>query len=311
MYDGILNLNKPKGMTSHDCLRRLKRFFNGVKIGHAGTLDPDVIGVLLVCIGNACKLVQFMIGFPKEYRGEMTLGTATDTQDASGVVLDSLSDFEITLETVEEVVKSFVGRIMQVPPMVSAVKYKGRRLYELAREGKTIEVPAREVFVYDFSLKNPGKSNVLRFGSKLEFTVRCSSGTYVRTLVADIGAKLGCFAHLSSLERTSVGSYHIGSSYTLDEVEQAYNAGEIMSVLCPLDSGIQDMPAIYIKESAVPSVQSGACLYPQGIYGQTGQIREGALVRIYSSSGVLLSIAEAGMDNDRMIYRPVRVINGR
>lgn len=311
MNDGILNLNKSSGMTSHDCLYRLRRFFSGEKMGHAGTLDPDATGVLVVCIGRARKLVQFMIGFPKEYRGEMTLGTATDTQDASGTVVDSSRDFAITLEQLESAVKSFVGCIMQTPPMVSAVKYKGRKLYELAREGKEIEVPAREVVVYRFSLEDRVISEPLRFGSKVRFTVRCSSGTYIRTLVSDLGAKLGCFAHLSYLDRISVGPFHKQSSHTLDEVEQAYNAGEIGRVLCPLDSGIQDMPAVYIKESAVPSVRSGAHLYPQGIESQMRPIHEGETVRVYSPLGGLISIAKAKKDQERVIYGPVCVVMGR
>lgn len=311
MSDGILNLNKPGGMTSHDCLYRLRRIFPDQKMGHIGTLDPDATGVLVVCIGKARKLVQFMIGFPKEYRGEMTLGASTDTQDASGTVINSSEDFTITLEHLKSVMQSFIGTVKQVPPMVSAVKYKGRKLYELAREGKEVEVPAREVVVYDFALEGASFSEPLGFGSKMRFFVRCSSGTYVRTLVSDLGNKLGCFAHLSALDRISVGPFHKDSSYTLEEVEEAYNAGEIDSILLPMDSGIQDMPAVYIKESAVLSVRSGASLYPQGIKSETGPIQEGDTVRIYSPSGMLLSIAKAKKDENRTVYVPVCVVMGR
>ena len=210
---GILNLNKPIKITSRRAVDRVKRLLNVKKAGHGGTLDPDATGVLLICLGDATKLFEALQVGTKEYEGILTLGATTDTLDASGQILKTADTIYITPDHVRSVFQQFVGEIEQTPPMFSAVKYEGKRLHKLARQGIEVERRSRKVFIESLHVLSINVPEV-------RFRVVCSKGTYIRVLAADIGAILGCGAHLSQLTRTRSGVFKIEDSYPLDSLER-------------------------------------------------------------------------------------------
>jgi tRNA pseudouridine55 synthase len=224
--DGILNLNKPAGMTSHDVVDRVRRILKIKKVGHAGTLDPEATGVLLILVGKATKLAQKLQGSDKEYKGEMVLGIATDTQDAQGKIIKKVDKVEISLESIRNAFKQFRGKIKQVPPMVSAVSIGGKRLYKLAREGIEIPRPAREIEIYKLQILDYKEGEY----PQVFFEVACSKGTYIRTLCADIGEVLGCGAHQSNLVRTRAGKFKLENSITLENLRELGEKNEVNKV---------------------------------------------------------------------------------
>lgn len=210
--DGILIVDKPRGMTSHDVVDFIRRHFKIEKAGHAGTLDPAVTGVLVILIGKATKLSLQLTGGEKEYEATLTLGKRTDSGDAEGKVLSEADTAEITEKDIRDVFKSFEGEIEQVPPMVSALRHKGKRLYELARKGKEVPREPRKVFIRELRIKRIGIPDV-------DFSVTCSKGTYIRKLCDDIGGKLGCGGHLSYLRRVRAGDFTIEDSIVMDKLK--------------------------------------------------------------------------------------------
>lgn len=210
--NGIININKPQGITSFDVIRKLRKILSIRKIGHTGTLDPLATGVLIVCVGKATKLVQDIEKKEKEYIAEFDLGYKTDTYDIQGKTLDKVDNFSITKEELETVLKNYVGDIKQVPPMYSAIKINGQKLYELARRGETIERAARDISIFSLEL--------LEFnGKKVKIKCVVSKGTYIRSLIYDIGEDLKTFATMTSLIRTKVGNENIDKSFTLETIE--------------------------------------------------------------------------------------------
>ena len=217
--NGIINVNKPKGITSFDVIRKLRKILSLRKIGHTGTLDPLAEGVLLVCVGKATKLAQDIEAHSKEYVAEFELGYKTDTYDIEGTVIDKVENFSVTKEKLLEVINTFLGNIKQIPPMYSAIKVNGQKLYDLARKGETIEREARDIFIESIEL--------LEFdGKKAKIKCSVSKGTYIRSLIYDIGEKLGTFAVMTSLLRTKVGEETIDKSFTLAEIESLKNEGK-------------------------------------------------------------------------------------
>jgi tRNA pseudouridine55 synthase len=217
--NGIINVNKPKGITSFDVIRKLRKILSLRKIGHTGTLDPLAEGVLLVCVGKATKLAQDIEAHSKEYVAEFELGYKTDTYDIEGTVIDKVENFSVTKEKLLEVINTFLGNIKQIPPMYSAIKVNGQKLYDLARKGETIEREARDIFIESIEL--------LEFdGKKAKIKCSVSKGTYIRSLIYDIGEKLGTFAVMTSLLRTKVGEETIDKSFTLSEIENLKNEGK-------------------------------------------------------------------------------------
>jgi tRNA pseudouridine55 synthase len=216
-FGGLLVVDKPAGWTSHDVVARCRRVFGLRKVGHAGTLDPDATGVLLVGLGTVTRLLRFLSGLPKSYQAEIVLGVATDTLDASGEVTGQWDMASVTLDQAQAATAAFTGTISQIPPMVSAVHVGGRRLHELARAGIEVERTPRTVTVSRFDLEGPSDSEGPVFGA----TVDCSTGTYIRSLAADLGTALGGGAHLRNLRRTSVGPYTLADAVPLDDVSLA------------------------------------------------------------------------------------------
>ena len=215
MINGILNINKPEGITSAKAVSKIKKKLQFKKAGHTGTLDPFATGILLVCLNRATKITQYLSVLDKEYIGIMVLGVTTDTQDLKGRVLKikNVNHQALNIENLEEVFASFQGRLWQKPPMFSALRHKGLRLYSLARKGIEIDLDPRKIFIKQISIL---KIKVDYFPS-ITFKVKCSKGTYIRTLCNDIGQKLGCGAFLSRLERTEIGNHNIQQSIDLDK----------------------------------------------------------------------------------------------
>jgi tRNA pseudouridine55 synthase len=210
--DGILNINKPADMTSHDVVQCIRKLIKQKKVGHAGTLDPQAGGVLVILLGKATKLAERLKADSKEYIASMKLGINTTTQDAWGKIIERKYNFNIQKEAIEKVFLDFIGEIHQIPPMFSALHHKGKRLYELARQGKEVERKARKVNIFELKLLE------FVFPDKITFKVVCSSGTYIRTLCADIGNALGVGGHLTSLRRIRSGKFKINDSIALSDL---------------------------------------------------------------------------------------------
>lgn len=212
--DGIININKPKGITSFDVIRKLRKILSIKKIGHTGTLDPLATGVLLVCVGKATKLAQDIEAHSKEYVAEFELGYKTDTYDTEGTIIDKVENFSISKNELEDVLKKFVGNIKQIPPMYSAIKINGQKLYDLARKGETVERDARDIKIDCIEL--------LSFdGKKACIKCKVSKGTYIRSLIYDIGEELKTFAVMTSLTRISVGNEKIENSFSIEDIEKS------------------------------------------------------------------------------------------
>lgn len=270
--NGIAVIWKPAGMTSHDVVARVRRVLKIKRIGHTGTLDPMAEGVLPVCVGKATKAADIISGREKEYRAVMTLGIETDTQDAEGKIIKT-SDVFVTDDEIVKAAESFKGEIMQIPPMYSAVRHNGKRLYELAREGITVERQPRRVTIYDIQVTGIDKNHAT-------LNVVCSKGTYIRTLCADIGRLLGCGAHMSSLARTRSGNFTADDAVDLDQFEA--NAA---NYLIPIDHIFKDLPKIILSPREEARVKNGAAV---GFCGRIGE-----RVRLYSESGEFLCVSRA------------------
>ncbi|MDG0812466.1 tRNA pseudouridine(55) synthase TruB [Cohnella rhizosphaerae] len=231
--EGVLAVWKPAGWTSHDVVAKARRILGVKRIGHTGTLDPAVTGVLPICIGRATRMVEYLQELPKTYEATIRFGIATDTEDLTGEVLETRDAGELSEGAIKEAILSFAGDIMQVPPMVSALKVDGKRLYELAREGVTVERPARPVTIYDIRIVDI-KTGVPQ--PEASFSVRCSKGTYIRTLCVDIGRKLGFPAAMAVLKRTESAGLAPGDSLTLEEMAELRERGALGSRLIQADS---------------------------------------------------------------------------
>ena len=253
--NGIINLKKEAGMTSHDAVFKLRKILGTKKIGHGGTLDPDVVGVLPIAVGKATRMVEFMQDEGKVYEGEITLGYSTTTEDASGEVVAEtpvLSPLDDKL--VDEAIASLTGPIIQIPPMYSAVKVNGRKLYEYARAGQEVERPERQVTIYSFERTSP-----ISYEDKLArftFRVKCSKGTYIRTLSVDLGEKLGYAAHMSQLTRTSAAGLQLSDALTLSEITEKVEAGQL-DFLHPLEIGTGDLVKVYLTPEQAREVRFG------------------------------------------------------
>ncbi|MEK6591211.1 MAG: tRNA pseudouridine(55) synthase TruB [Nitrospinota bacterium] len=222
--DGILNINKPKGITSHDVVLMVRRTIGEKRIGHTGTLDPIATGVLLICIGRATKLSRSLTNYKKTYIAEMRLGIKTDTQDATGIVIASCSNYSIDEERILKTFSKFTGDIEQIPPMFSAVKYRGERLYKLARRGIMVERMARKVHIYSLKLMSVSHEFI-------RFEAEVSTGTYIRTLCEQIGDELGCSGHLSELQRIKIGDFELDDAVSLDGLKMLYRSGRLKEVM--------------------------------------------------------------------------------
>jgi tRNA pseudouridine55 synthase len=298
--NGLLNIHKPTGPTSHDVVARARRLLQTRRIGHAGTLDPLASGVLLLGLGTATRLLEYLADLPKRYEAVAEFGVVTSTQDLTGEVIATRAATALRREDVEDALARFRGEILQTPPMVSAVKHEGRRLYELAREGRDVERTARPVTVYAAELVGFTAGERPR----AHLHVLCSSGTYVRTLIHDLGAALGPGAALASLVRTAIGPFTLADAVTLEELAALAETGEAQRRLVPPAEMIAHLPAVQVDEAVIPKLLHGGDVPAANT--DAAAPAEGP-VRILAPGGELLAIArwEAQGDEGRLV--PVKV----
>lgn len=292
MIHGVINIYKEKGYTSHDVVAKLRGIVGQKKIGHTGTLDPDAVGVLPVCLGKATKLCDMLTDKDKTYETVLRLGITTDTQDSSGMVLEEKEIDGITKEEVEACIESFVGDYMQIPPMYSALKVNGKKLYELAREGIEIERKARPVTIHDIQITDISLPYV-------NMTVSCSKGTYIRTLCHDIGKKLGCGGCMDALKRTKVSRFKIADSVTLDKVKKFAEEGMLSEILTPVDEMFASYEKVTMKKEFVSFAYNGNYFLPKHIAEQKKWSHK-TPVRVYDEAGTFLAIYE--FDSRRNLF---------
>ncbi|MTI48041.1 tRNA pseudouridine(55) synthase TruB [Sporosalibacterium faouarense] len=247
--NGIINVLKPTGITSHGVVSFIRKNLNMKKVGHTGTLDPNAAGVLPICVGKATKVSQFLLDKKKRYRAELTLGKETDTQDKSGNVINE-AKVNVKESDIIKAFDKFRGNIFQTPPMFSALKHKGKKLYELAREGKTIERKPRKITIYDLDILNIE-------GNKVLFDVECSKGTYVRTLCDDIGKELGTYGYMSVLIRTKVDMFEIDEALTFEEIKEAAESNRIDDILLPMDMALTQYDKIELNDENYKIISNG------------------------------------------------------
>ena len=286
--DGILVINKPMGWTSHDVVGRIRGLTHQKRVGHAGTLDPMATGVLLVCLGRATRVSEYLMASDKTYRAVMRLGVETDTYDADGQVV-ATRPVNVSESTLRGALIQFVGAIEQVPPMYSAIKLAGKPLYKLARKGVEVDRAARHVTIHDITLhawQSPDAT----------IDVRCSPGTYIRSLAHDVGAALGCGAHLAALTRLSSGSFTIEDAVKLEDLT---GLADLSGLLRPMDAALQDLPAVTLDADSAQRVLMGHTI---SWNGQDGS----ALCRVYDANARFLAIME--YDSADQVLHPKKVL---
>ena len=296
MMNGIIVIDKETGFTSHDVVAKMRGICGQRKIGHTGTLDPLATGVLPVCLGSATKLCDMLADKDKEYVAELLLGVETDTQDVTGQVL-ARRPVEVSEDGVRSVAASFVGEYLQVPPMYSALKVDGKKLYELARAGKEVERKARPVNIYELEVLECDFPIV-------RMRVVCSKGTYIRTLCADMGERLGCGGTMQSLRRTRVGRFSLKDACSLGRLQQWKDEGRLGQALSPVDSVFQDCPALHVQGEGCRLLDNGNGVLPE----QTaeGEIHAaGSWVRMYRPDESFAGIY--AYEPARKWYRPVKM----
>lgn len=297
MYHGIINVYKEAGYTSHDVVARLRGICGQKKIGHTGTLDPDAVGVLPVCLGNGTRLCDMLTDRRKEYIATLRLGMMTDTQDISGKVLEE-REVLVSPPEVRKVIVSFLGDSMQVPPMYSALKVNGKKLYELAREGKEVERAARPITVYGIKILEEEHPEYV-------FKVECSKGTYIRTLCHDIGEKLGCGAVMTKLIRSRVGEFEIEKAHPLDELQRLSDQGILSKAIVPVEKMFEDYPALVVKESSHKVIQNGNQLKKEDFMENTEEFTDGKEIRVYSHQNIFFGIYR--YEKRRELFSPVKM----
>ncbi len=317
--DGILNINKAAGMTSHDVVAKIRKLLKQKRVGHAGTLDPSASGVLPICVGQGTRVAEYLSESGKAYQAEIILGVVTDTYDSEGTIVRTTDMAEILnlneingppvgadlsrpspiywpdRARIEEVLQKFIGQQMQTPPQYSAIKIQGRPAYKLARAGEEIPLQPRPITIYQLEI-------LQWLPPRLILAIECSKGTYIRSLAYDLGEQLGCGGHLGALVRTRSGPFSISESITLEELEQAIEAGTVQEYLHPADLALQQYPALMLDDAAVERVLHGNAFKYDDQHGHTPT----GLARIYDTAGRFLAIAQ--WDAERGLWQPKKVL---
>lgn len=296
--NGIINVYKEKGYTSHDVVAKMRGILRMKKIGHTGTLDPDATGVLPVCLGKGTKLCDMLTDKSKTYQAVLLLGQETDTEDTSGTILKEYS-VEVNEEEVSQVVLSFIGDYQQIPPMYSALKVNGKKLYELARAGKVIEREARPVEIYDITILEIALPRVT-------FTVSCSKGTYIRTLCYDIGRKLGCGGCMETLVRTQVDRFLLKDSLTLSQIEEARDAGLLENHIVSIEEVFAHVPEKATLLEFDRFVHNGNAILADYVAIKNPQ--EETRIRVYDSRHTFIGIYQYDFEKER--YKPEKIFLG-
>ncbi|MDO4268764.1 MAG: tRNA pseudouridine(55) synthase TruB [Eubacteriales bacterium] len=302
--NGVINVYKEKGYTSHDVVAKMRGILRMKKIGHTGTLDPDAEGVLPVCLGRGTRLCDMLTDKTKTYRAVLLLGVETDTQDTSGAVTAEHRQeaAEVTEEQVRRAALGFLGTYMQIPPMYSALKVGGKKLYELARAGKEVERQPRPVEILELTVDEICLPRVT-------MTVTCSKGTYIRTLCHDIGQRLGCGGCMESLLRTRVDRFSIGDSLRLSEIEALRDAGQVEAHVVPVDQIFAELPAVRMKEGEGDKlVKNGNPFAPELALEKPPEAGWPEQIRVYDSAGAFVGIY--GYEQEKRRYRPRKIFLG-
>jgi tRNA pseudouridine55 synthase len=313
-FDGALVINKPRGKTSHDIVDAVRHLAGFRQIGHLGTLDPLATGVLVLLLGKATRLVRFYVGRRKRYAASFRFGYATNTYDSEGVALGPDVAPVLDREVLERLAAESLGRFEQIPPVFSAKKIHGRPAYELARKNQTVELKPATVELFEYRLMGVD-------GPAAQFTIECSSGTYIRSLAHDMGRKIGCGAHLSEISRTAVGEFSLGQAIEIEELAQAAREGKFKSYLIPLESLLSNFPRTNVlpvlekkvrhggKFSVLPSqIQPGRVELPPGAIMQLdgGGDTQAPRLRVFSREDKLIAIAQAVVPRT---YQPIVVFD--
>ncbi len=296
MLNGIINVYKEAGFTSHDVVAKMRGICGQKKIGHTGTLDPEATGVLPVCLGNGTKLCDMLADRDKEYVAGLLLGISTDTQDVTGQILEE-KPVTCTPEQVRQAILGFRGEYLQVPPMYSALKVNGKKLYELARAGKEVERAARPVHIFEIEILEMDLPRVT-------MRVLCSKGTYIRTLCDDIGAKLGCGGTMESLKRTKVGEFGIAEALTLSELQERKDAGTLSECVRSVDDCFSQCPALHVTKEHEKLLENGNPFYPSFTV-EKKKYPSGDRVRVYKEDGSFYGIY--AYDDTRHMYKPLKM----
>ena len=306
MINGVINIYKERGFTSHDVVAKLRGILKQKKIGHTGTLDPDAEGVLPVCLGKGTRLCDMLTDHSKVYEAVLLLGQSTDTQDVSGTVLQEAS-VEVSEEEVREAIMSFVGPYDQIPPMYSALKVNGQKLCDLARAGKEVERKARPVEIYEIQIEEI-------YLPRVRMTVSCSKGTYIRTLCHDIGEKLKCHGCMESLLRTRVGQFQLKDSLTLAQVETYRDENRVSEIVMPVDQVFSDCPALKLTKEAAKLGYNGNPFTSTQALTEDGQmvdksleisLNSGKWFRVYDPERVFIGVY--AYDSKRDQFRPEKM----
>lgn len=298
--DGIFNIYKEKGFTSHDVVAVVRRTIHMKKVGHTGTLDPDAEGVLPVCVGKATKLSDVIMDGRKSYRAMLRLGITTTTEDASGQVLET-KPVDFNEEKIREVVAAFIGKLEQVPPMYSAVKVNGKKLYELAREGKEIQRKSRTIEVYDIRIRQ------FLPPDRVEMDVDCSKGTYIRTLCADIGKALGCGGHMAELLRTATGPFSLKNAIRLSELKELAEQERAEEALLTMEEALKDFPVIKVAKSSTKLLYNGGKIRKKFFEQKPTSLRVGEIVAVYDFENNLVGLYEIKQEEDFFI-KPFKML---
>ena len=290
--DGIIVINKEKGCTSHDVVYQVKKLF-GVKVGHTGTLDPNATGVLPILLGKGTELSQFLICHDKKYVATLKLGVKTDSADSEGHVIEEkeVNKELLTEENVNSIFKNMIGKQKQIPPMYSAIKVNGKKLYEYARKGQSVDIPPREIEIYNFKLIDLNiKENIIRF------EIYCSKGTYIRTVCEQIAEKLSTVGYMKELERTMVGDFNIEKTVTIDELKQCYNDESFLEKnVITIEEFFANKPEVHLDDKKVELVLNGVCITNK---------REDGIVRIYDENDRFIGIC---INTDNKLKRKIIV----
>ena len=299
MYDGIINVYKEKGFTSFDVVAKMRGILGQRKVGHTGTLDPAAEGVLPVCAGKGTRLCDMLTDHDKTYRATMLLGVVTDTQDTTGTILEEKDASHLTEEEVREAIMSFVGDYDQIPPMYSALKVDGKKLYELAREGKVIERKARPVTIHEIMIESMNLPEVV-------MSVSCSKGTYIRTLCNDIGEKLAVGGCMKELLRTKVGRFVLEETLTLSDLQKLKEEGRLEEAVFPLEAVFAELPEIRATEESLDKLmKNGNPFRFKGI----GPVSDGDAYRVYSMDGQFIGIYE--YSEEKHMFYPRKIFLGQ
>ncbi len=301
--NGILILNKPAGYTSHDCIIKVRKILKMKKVGHTGTLDPDVTGVLPICLGKATRVAEYITDAGKEYIGEVTIGWSTTTEDSSGDIVNQKKiDRPIKRTEIISILNSLTGTIVQTPPIYSAVKVNGKRLYEYALKGQEVEIPSRKVTIYEIELLDDRE---IFEGDSITFSFRvsCGKGTYIRTLSCMIGDQLGYPAHMSKLIRSRSAAFTLKDAITLEQLAEHAEEGTVNEVLKPIEEGVPNLPSLEVSREASEKVQNGAVLSAD--YLSAGNIE--SPFAVFNDKQELIAIYQHHPEK-KGLCKPVKVI---